>query len=192
MFPCLWHKAEQEPSPNQWWPSCRSFLVEPVPRGLDPKCMDTVCCGGAQSEIDMGSRRRHATHPNLLPPRLLQICALKRASSKLAKVAAWAIRSQTQDAGKQWPHFTVHLFLHFSTVASRWWGVKRIDYALYCPDALTAFPTVALPHLFHASYWESTDVAAFILRQVVASPLSVLESPEFESAMHSPHSAFPQ
>ncbi|KAJ3590627.1 hypothetical protein NHX12_008577 [Muraenolepis orangiensis] len=27
------------------------------------------------------------------------------------------------------------------------------------------FPTVVLPHLFHASYWESTDVAAFVLRQ---------------------------
>lgn len=51
-------------------------------------------------------------------------------------------------------------------VTANWWGTKRIDYALYCPDVLTAFPTVALPHLFHASYWESTDVAAFILRQV--------------------------
>uniref|UniRef100_A0A674A9A8 Phosphatidylinositol transfer protein membrane associated 2 n=1 Tax=Salmo trutta TaxID=8032 RepID=A0A674A9A8_SALTR len=53
-----------------------------------------------------------------------------------------------------------------SLVASRWWGSKRIDFALYCPDALTAFPTVALPHLFHASYWESTDVVSFLLRQV--------------------------
>uniref|UniRef100_A0A672U4N4 Phosphatidylinositol transfer protein membrane associated 2 n=1 Tax=Strigops habroptila TaxID=2489341 RepID=A0A672U4N4_STRHB len=51
-------------------------------------------------------------------------------------------------------------------VAAKWWGTKRIDYALYCPDALTAFPTVALPHLFHASYWESTDVVSFLLRQV--------------------------
>ncbi|XP_037548013.1 membrane-associated phosphatidylinositol transfer protein 2 [Nematolebias whitei] len=52
-------------------------------------------------------------------------------------------------------------------VASHWWGSKRMDYALYCPDALTAFPTVALPHLFHASYWESTDVVSFLLRQVM-------------------------
>uniref|UniRef100_A0A671VNG8 Phosphatidylinositol transfer protein membrane associated 2 n=1 Tax=Sparus aurata TaxID=8175 RepID=A0A671VNG8_SPAAU len=52
-------------------------------------------------------------------------------------------------------------------IASRWWGSKRMDYALYCPDALTAFPTVALPHLFHASYWESTDVVSFLLRQVM-------------------------
>uniref|UniRef100_A0A8C3G5Y7 Phosphatidylinositol transfer protein membrane associated 2 n=1 Tax=Cyclopterus lumpus TaxID=8103 RepID=A0A8C3G5Y7_CYCLU len=54
-----------------------------------------------------------------------------------------------------------------TAVASRWWGSKRMDYALYCPDALTAFPTVALPHLFHASYWESTDVVSFLLRQVM-------------------------
>lgn len=53
-------------------------------------------------------------------------------------------------------------------VTVKWWGTKRIDYALYCPEVLTAFPTVALPHLFHASYWESTDVVAFILRQVPA------------------------
>ncbi|XP_038229045.1 membrane-associated phosphatidylinositol transfer protein 2 isoform X2 [Dermochelys coriacea] len=57
--------------------------------------------------------------------------------------------------------------LDIKKVAARWWGTKRIDYALYCPDALTAFPTVALPHLFHASYWESTDVVSFLLRQVM-------------------------
>uniref|UniRef100_A0A672NTQ4 Phosphatidylinositol transfer protein membrane associated 2 n=1 Tax=Sinocyclocheilus grahami TaxID=75366 RepID=A0A672NTQ4_SINGR len=49
-------------------------------------------------------------------------------------------------------------------IAARWWGTKRIDFALYCPDALTAFPTVALPHLFHASYWESTDAVSFLVR----------------------------
>ncbi|KAL4840418.1 hypothetical protein H8958_022152 [Nasalis larvatus] len=57
--------------------------------------------------------------------------------------------------------------LDIREVAAKWWGQKRIDYALYCPDALTAFPTVALPHLFHASYWESTDVVSFLLRQVM-------------------------
>ncbi|XP_030237825.1 membrane-associated phosphatidylinositol transfer protein 3 [Gadus morhua] len=54
-----------------------------------------------------------------------------------------------------------------ANISSSWWGSKRLDHALYCPDVLTAFPTVALPHLFHASYWESTDVAAFILRQLM-------------------------
>ncbi|XP_037835509.1 membrane-associated phosphatidylinositol transfer protein 2 isoform X1 [Kryptolebias marmoratus] len=56
---------------------------------------------------------------------------------------------------------------NITSIASRLWGIKRMDYALYCPDALTAFPTVALPHLFHASYWESTDVVSFLLRQVM-------------------------
>ncbi|XP_074889229.1 membrane-associated phosphatidylinositol transfer protein 3 isoform X3 [Buteo buteo] len=56
---------------------------------------------------------------------------------------------------------------YLTNITAKWWGTKRIDYALYCPDVLTAFPTVALPHLFHASYWESTDVVAFILRQVM-------------------------
>uniref|UniRef100_A0A4W5QTQ3 Phosphatidylinositol transfer protein membrane associated 2 n=1 Tax=Hucho hucho TaxID=62062 RepID=A0A4W5QTQ3_9TELE len=61
----------------------------------------------------------------------------------------------------------IRLSPSLSLVASRWWGSKRMDFALYCPDALTAFPTVALPHLFHASYWESTDVVSFLLRQVM-------------------------
>ncbi|XP_037114775.1 membrane-associated phosphatidylinositol transfer protein 2 isoform X4 [Syngnathus acus] len=56
---------------------------------------------------------------------------------------------------------------NIANIAARWWGTKRMDFALYCPDALTAFPTVALPHLFHASYWESTDVVSFLLRQVM-------------------------
>ncbi|KAK2708512.1 protein retinal degeneration B-like isoform X2 [Artemia franciscana] len=53
-----------------------------------------------------------------------------------------------------------------SSLTRRWWGVKRLDYALYCPDGLGSFPSEALPHLFHASYWESYDLAAFILRQI--------------------------
>ncbi|XP_063951970.1 protein retinal degeneration B-like [Lytechinus pictus] len=53
-----------------------------------------------------------------------------------------------------------------NAITSKWWGSKRLDFALYCPEALQAFPTGALPHLFHASYWESTDTIAFILRQV--------------------------
>ncbi|KAI5636155.1 phosphatidylinositol transfer protein domain-containing protein [Phthorimaea operculella] len=53
-----------------------------------------------------------------------------------------------------------------NALQQKWWGSKRMDYALYCPEGLTNFPTNALPHLFHASYWESSDVIAFILRQV--------------------------
>ncbi|KAG8232019.1 hypothetical protein J437_LFUL012043 [Ladona fulva] len=53
-----------------------------------------------------------------------------------------------------------------NALSQKWWGPKRLDYALYCPEGLANFPTNALPHLFHASYWESLDVIAFILRQV--------------------------
>ncbi|XP_030750427.1 protein retinal degeneration B isoform X2 [Sitophilus oryzae] len=53
-----------------------------------------------------------------------------------------------------------------NALQQKWWGGKRLDYALYCPEGLSNFPTNALPHLFHASYWESCDVIAFILRQV--------------------------
>ncbi|KAH1011851.1 hypothetical protein HUJ04_001131 [Dendroctonus ponderosae] len=53
-----------------------------------------------------------------------------------------------------------------NNLQQKWWGGKRLDYALYCPEGLSNFPTNALPHLFHASYWESCDVIAFILRQV--------------------------
>ena len=49
----------------------------------------------------------------------------------------------------------------------KWWGPRRIDYALYCPEGLSNFPAHCLPHLFHASYWESADVISFVLRQLV-------------------------
>ncbi|XP_078523711.1 membrane-associated phosphatidylinositol transfer protein 2 isoform X3 [Lissotriton helveticus] len=77
--------------------------------------------------------------------------------------------------------------LDVKKVAARWWGAKRIDYALYCPDALTAFPTIALPHLFHASYWESTDVVSFLLRQVMRhESSSILELVGKEVSVFSP------
>ncbi|KAM4843716.1 membrane-associated phosphatidylinositol transfer protein 3 isoform 2-T2 [Thomomys bottae] len=77
--------------------------------------------------------------------------------------------------------------LDASHITARWWGTKRIDYALYCPNVLTAFPTVALPHLFHASYWESMDVVAFILRQVMRyENVSIKESCGLDPAALSP------
>ncbi|KAG7188206.1 hypothetical protein KM043_016080 [Ampulex compressa] len=65
-----------------------------------------------------------------------------------------------------------------STLTQKWWGTKRIDYALYCPEGLANFPTNALPHLFHASYWESSDVIAFILRQLGRFDLPLLANEE--------------
>ncbi|XP_048836217.1 membrane-associated phosphatidylinositol transfer protein 3 isoform X2 [Brienomyrus brachyistius] len=76
-----------------------------------------------------------------------------------------------------------------TNISSTWWGTKRLDYALYCPDVLTSFPTVALPHLFHTSYWESTDVVAFVLRQVMRCDcLKAQETDCFDSAPFSPSS----
>ncbi|XP_069789642.1 membrane-associated phosphatidylinositol transfer protein 2 isoform X6 [Narcine bancroftii] len=76
---------------------------------------------------------------------------------------------------------------NIANIAAKWWGTKRVDYALYCPDALTAFPTVALPHLFHASYWESTDVVSFLLRQIMRHEnASVLELDGKEVSEFSP------
>ncbi|XP_074741272.1 membrane-associated phosphatidylinositol transfer protein 1 isoform X3 [Strix uralensis] len=71
-------------------------------------------------------------------------------------------------------------------ILERWWGLKRIDYSLYCPDALTAFPTITLPHLFHASYWESSDVVAFILRQQVMEKEGPQPAESEESSIYSP------
>ncbi|XP_011632532.1 protein retinal degeneration B isoform X7 [Pogonomyrmex barbatus] len=65
-----------------------------------------------------------------------------------------------------------------SALMQKWWGTKRLDYALYCPEGLANFPTNALPHLFHASYWESSDVIAFILRQLGRFDLPLLGNEE--------------
>ncbi|CAD6185676.1 unnamed protein product [Caenorhabditis auriculariae] len=54
------------------------------------------------------------------------------------------------------------------------WGSKRIDHLLYCPNAMVALPSTALPNILHASYWESSDVAAFLLRQFVRGEECVL------------------
>ncbi|XP_015115012.1 protein retinal degeneration B isoform X2 [Diachasma alloeum] len=73
-----------------------------------------------------------------------------------------------------------------SSLTQKWWGNKRIDYALYCPEGLANFPTNALPHLFHASYWESSDVIAFILRQIGRFDLPMLGGEEKELACFRP------
>ncbi len=60
-----------------------------------------------------------------------------------------------------------HQMHAISVLRPKWWGCRRLDYALYCPEGLSNFPTNSLPHLFHSSYWESADVISFVLRQVV-------------------------
>ncbi|XP_040577128.1 protein retinal degeneration B isoform X4 [Lepeophtheirus salmonis] len=69
----------------------------------------------------------------------------------------------------------------------KWWGSRRIDYALYCPEGLANFPTSCLPHLFHSSYWESSDVISFILRILVrGEPLTTHESNPLEHHQFTP------
>lgn len=58
-----------------------------------------------------------------------------------------------------------------SSAATNWWGTKRVDFALYCPEGLQQFPTAVLSPLFHVSYWESSDVAAFVVREVYHSAM---------------------
>uniref|UniRef100_A0A915ICV0 DDHD domain-containing protein n=1 Tax=Romanomermis culicivorax TaxID=13658 RepID=A0A915ICV0_ROMCU len=56
------------------------------------------------------------------------------------------------------------------TVKKDWWGDKRLDYALHCPEGLGTFPVVALPGIIHSSFWESHDVVAFLIRQSAYYP----------------------
>uniref|UniRef100_A0A672KM57 Membrane-associated phosphatidylinositol transfer protein 3 n=1 Tax=Sinocyclocheilus grahami TaxID=75366 RepID=A0A672KM57_SINGR len=89
----------------------------------------------------------------------------------------------------RWDYYFFYLFIYLFIEQCSWWGSKRLDYALYCPDVLTSFPTVALPHLFHASYWESTDVVAFLLRQVMhCDYVKAQEMDNSDSAPFSPSS----
>eukprot|EP00795_Rhopilema_esculentum_P015526 gene15527-6789_t len=68
-----------------------------------------------------------------------------------------------------------------------WWGTKRIDYMLYCPDGLQQFPFSALSQLCYSSYWESRDMVAFILWQILDEGLAAKsESILFETALFQP------
>ncbi|EDW48802.1 GM17640 [Drosophila sechellia] len=44
--------------------------------------------------------------------------------------------------------------------------IENVSLITIHAQGLSNFPAHALPHLFHASYWESPDVIAFILRQI--------------------------
>ncbi|CAG2119866.1 unnamed protein product, partial [Medioppia subpectinata] len=74
---------------------------------------------------------------------------------------------------------------NITSLTQKWWGTKRVDYALYCPEGLNNFPTHALPHLFHASYWESNDVISFILRQISRPEYMASNIADSDKDMHS-------
>ncbi|XP_039363523.1 membrane-associated phosphatidylinositol transfer protein 3 isoform X3 [Mauremys mutica] len=106
---------------------------------------------------------------------------LSQSQGKTRRTSLVSMNSETSGSTESLPSANI------SSITAKWWGTKRIDYALYCPDVLTAFPTVALPHLFHASYWESTDVVAFILRQVMRyENVNVKENDSLDPATLSP------
>ncbi|CAF1268379.1 unnamed protein product [Rotaria sordida] len=54
----------------------------------------------------------------------------------------------------------------FSDIRQNWWGSRRVDYIVYCPEFLMSQPAHVLPIVFHSSYWESRDVMSFILRNI--------------------------
>ncbi|CAF1375393.1 unnamed protein product [Adineta steineri] len=54
----------------------------------------------------------------------------------------------------------------FSDIRQTWWGSRRVDYIVYCPESLMSQPAHVLPIVFHSSYWESRDVMSFILRNI--------------------------
>lgn len=56
---------------------------------------------------------------------------------------------------------------HLDLVRQTWWGSRRVDYIVYCPEFLMTQPAHVLPIVFHSSYWESRDVMSFILRNVI-------------------------
>ncbi|CAD5120699.1 DgyrCDS9263 [Dimorphilus gyrociliatus] len=64
-----------------------------------------------------------------------------------------------------------------TAVTAKWWGTKRIDYVLYCPDALKEINPSALPYLLQSSFWESMDAIAFLLRQLLSQTDSDWRNP---------------
>uniref|UniRef100_A0AC35TN75 DDHD domain-containing protein n=1 Tax=Rhabditophanes sp. KR3021 TaxID=114890 RepID=A0AC35TN75_9BILA len=49
------------------------------------------------------------------------------------------------------------------------WGAYRIDHQLFCPSDMKTLSSLSLPNILQASYWESKDVASFLLRQFAKS-----------------------
>lgn len=56
--------------------------------------------------------------------------------------------------------------LYLQNLSQNWWGKNRIDYELYAPHGISNLPNNTLPIIFHSSFWESNDVAAFVLDKV--------------------------
>ncbi|XP_055915005.1 protein retinal degeneration B isoform X6 [Eupeodes corollae] len=136
---------------------------------------------GTPLSIVLASRKLHDSRQNLVRPNCLQVYNMFHPTDPIASrlepllSARFSMLSPVNvpryakyPLGNGQPlHLCMYIdFETFDKMQQKWWGTKRLDYALYCPEGLSNFPAHALPHLFHASYWESSDVIAFILRQI--------------------------
>jgi len=88
-----------------------------------------------------------------------------QSSSRLTPIRTRRMSSESIQSGL----FDTQQAHIIADVKKKWWGTKRLDYAVYCPEGIANFPSNSLPHLFHASFWESADVISFILRQITIS-----------------------
>ncbi|XP_050949281.1 PITP-less RdgB-like protein isoform X3 [Labeo rohita] len=153
-----------DPSASRLEPLLHPVLTQlppfPVPR------YQRYPLGDGRSNLMADTMLRHLSDSSVSVDRPSEQCcggSVSRRSSD--RVILLGTAHSGTDAKR--PETTPSESVSISHICSRWWGLKRLDYVLYCPDVLTTFPTIALPHLFHASYWESTDAVAFILRQVM-------------------------
>lgn len=88
-------------------------------------------------------------------------------------------------------NFLINSSVHYPTIGYYWWGQKRLDYALYCPEGLQQFPTAVLSPLFHVSYWDSSDVTAFVVRQVLWTKTVIYASSVMVKMTKKEHTWFP-
>lgn len=79
------------------------------------------------------------------------------------------INTDTMFSNRENGHKSQFPLIHLDALLVRqtWWGSRRVDYIVYCPESLMSQPAHVLPIVFHSSYWESRDVMAFILRKVI-------------------------
>ncbi|CAH8498424.1 unnamed protein product [Schistosoma turkestanicum] len=87
------------------------------------------------------------------------------------------IKQQLTNQRLNWEKKSIFALEALKKVQQSWWGPKRVDYNVHCPEAIQNILARARPSILHASYWESKDVASFIIRQLLETlGLSVLET----------------
>ncbi|CAH8518845.1 unnamed protein product [Heterobilharzia americana] len=88
-----------------------------------------------------------------------------------------SVKCQPTDHKYSWEKKSLVALETLKKVRHSWWGPKRVDYSVHCPEAIQNILARARPPILHASYWESKDVSSFIIRQLLETlGLSVLET----------------